>query len=1035
MLRKLPILIILSLATQFLFAKAQDEVIIIGQIDDALARTVLFSFKKNPFTGEQASFEAVTNEDKQFVTKVKLKQPSVVVMKYQNRAMRLYLSPGDTLKLRFNGARPLETATFDGSSAQIVLQNVYMQQALMRFSDWLDESYLSNLLYNRASTEYYKYINDIYTRKKEFLDNFPQEKKELFSEAFLDYINSDVEYWRAYHLMKYYDVFGLNNNGHPISDYYFNFIFEMDNMNFKALNNDYYLSYIEIFLKYWKEKSKEGQALSNEPDVVEEKTRVERIVKPPFVNTRILEEPFATEKTISWLTKGEEAIYLNLHTAEKFKYVGHDTIFEDTYYKVQTMDNKIGWVPASLVNLEEKTRVIRTMRMRNCLDPNSPLCGFDQHLSGKVLYFMVAKDIMFSALNSPEEATEQRIKNFNVNNLYPEFTELLNIVFQNIKADKGSGNNRLRVPDYVDFNYHTMEPYLLANALYKLKPVSIALPTESIASQTTEKQQEESEKAKKAADVALAIQRQKEEDDKARETAALALQKQQAEIKEKEIADAKARQEQVDIEAKRVADAKARQEQAELEAKRVADAKARQEEADIEAKRVADAKARQEQADLEAKRVADAQARQAQAEKAALAKLEADAKVRQEQLEREQKEKNEALAQQKARELEIEHRIKAKREQYVADSIKTATAIASNEKDKVSQTQQEKELAAQIEKEKQDLAALRQKNKEVAEELRQQTAKIEADKIAAEKAAKIAADKLAATQKEAKMKAAEMEAEKAKMAAAKVEADRIAKIEADKMAAEKAKIAAAKVEADRIAKIKAAEIEAEKAKIAAAKAEADKAKLAAERKIEAPAQPTPAIQTAPSIAAAADGIQLVASKQGVEIDASMPAIALNPNEYKPGATVRFDGMLINEGVPPFSFVDINGKEVRQPDLLGKVVYIDFWATWCAPCKEHIRYIQSTIEETKDKDIVYLFISVDKDPNKWRNYVRENNLGGLHVNDQQGLVSMYWNIQALPNYFLLGKDGRVAINSFIKSKKTLDDMIKYLMATNYQGEKK
>jgi hypothetical protein len=517
MLRKLPILIILTLATQFLFAKSQDEVIIIGQIDDALARTVLFSFKKNPFTGEQASFEAVTNDDKQFVTKVKLKQPSVVVMKYQNRAMRLYLSPGDTLKMRFNGARPLETVSFDGSTAQIALQNHYMQQSLIRFSDWLDESFISNLLYNRTSIEYYKYINDIYTRKKEFLDNFPQDKKELFSETFLDFINSDVEYWRAYHLMKYYDLFGLNNNGHPMSDYYFNFIFEMDNMNFKALNNDYYLSYIEIFLKYWKEKSKEGQALSNQPDVVEEKTRVERIVKPPFVNTRVLEEPFATEKTISWLTKGEEAIYLNLHTAEKFKYVGHDTIFDDTFYKVQTMDNKIGWVPASLVNLEEKTRVIRTMRVRNCLDPNSPLCGFDQHLSGKVLYFMVAKDIMFSALNNPESATEQRIKDFNVNNLYPEFTELLNIVFQNIKADKGSGNNRLRVPDFIDFNYHTMEPYLLANALYRLKPALLPTVTEAVANQQPSEKQQQDDAAKKATANALAIQRQKEETEKAKQ--------------------------------------------------------------------------------------------------------------------------------------------------------------------------------------------------------------------------------------------------------------------------------------------------------------------------------------------------------------------------------------------------------------------------------------------------------------------------------------------------------------------------------------
>jgi thiol-disulfide isomerase/thioredoxin len=1045
MLRKLPILIIFSLATQFLFAKAQDEVIIIGQIDDGLARTVLFSFKKNPFTGEQAVFEAVTNENKQFVTKVKLKQPSVVVMKYQNRAMRLYLSPGDTLKLRFNGARPLETAIFDGSSGQIALQNTYMQQSLVRFSDWLDESFLSNLLHNRASTEYHKYINDIYTRKKDFLDTYAQEKKELFSEAFLDYINSDVEYWRAYHLMKYYDVFGLNNSSHPISDYYFFFMNDVDNMNFKALNNDYYLSYIEIFLKYWKEKSKEGQALSNQPDLIEEKTRVERIVKPPFVNTRVLEEPFATEKTISWLTKGEEAVYLNLHTAEKFKYVGHDTIFEDTYYKVQTMDNKIGWVPASLVNLEEKTRVIRTMRMRNCLDPNSPLCGFEQHLAGKILYFMVAKDIMFSALNDSEAGTEQRIKDFNVNNLYPEFTELLNIVFQNVKADKVSGNNRLRIPDFIDFNYHTMDPYLLANALYKLKPVSIPLPPEVIASQQpAEKSQKDNSGTQTAEDAALAIIRQRDLDNKVREAAALEAKKVEeakiAAMEAKKIEDAKLLAE---MEAKKIEDEKKlaaieakKIEDAKIEAKKIEDAKM----AAMEAKKIEDARLTEiEEAKKEEKRVADAKARQEQAEKAALAKVEAETKARQEQLERDQKAKNDALAEQKAREIEIEKRIKAKRDEYVADSIKTATALAINQTTKVDQS---KELAAQIAKENNELAELRRQKKAIEEELKQQSAKFATEKAEAEKVAKMAAAKLAAdkaeTERVAKIAADKLAADKAKLA----EAEKAAKIEAERLKAEKAKIAADKAEADKAAKLLAERIAAEDkaAKLLAERIAAERAEI--ERVKNLPKPVTQPIQSPPSVAiavpaptATTDGIQLVSSKPGIELDNSINAVPLDATIYKPGATVRFDGMLINEGVPPFSFVDINGKEVRQPDLLGKVVYIDFWATWCAPCKEHIRYIQSTIEETKDKDIVYLFISVDKDPNKWRNYVKENNLGGIHVNDQQGLVSMYWNIQALPNYFLLGKDGRVAINSFIKSKKTLEDMIKYLLATNYQGEKK
>jgi thiol-disulfide isomerase/thioredoxin len=966
MLRKLPIIIILSLVTQFLFAKSQDEVVIMGQIDDALARTVLFSFKKNPFTGEQASFEAVANEDKQFVTKVKIRQPSVVLMKYQNRAIRLYLTPGDTLKMRFNGTRPLETMLFDGSTNQVALQNTYMQQSLMRFADWVDESFLSNMLYNRTATEYYKYINDIYNRKKDFLDTYAQAKKELFSEAFLDFITSDVEYWRAYHLMKYYDVYGLNNATHPIGDYYFNFIFEMDNMNHKALNNDYYLSYIELFLKYWKEKSKEGQALSNQPDIIEEKTRVERIVKPPFVTTRVLEDPFATEKVISWLSRGEEAVYLNLHTAEKFRYVAQDTSFEDTFYKIQTMDNKIGWVPSSLVNIEEKTRVIRTMRVRNCLDPNSPLCGFDQHLSGKVLYFMVSKDIMFSALNEPEAATEQRIRDFNVNNLYPEFTELLNTVFQNIKADKMSGNNRLRVPDFVDFNYHTMEPHLLTNALYKLKP--IASPVETFNQQLADRNQQ------------IAVDKAKQDADKAKAD--------EEKIKQANIESEKKRLEEAEKTSKAIAAKK--DEEAEK-------AKKQQELAAAEAA-AALALKKQQDAQAEAKRLADV-------------KAEKEEKEHQVALEISEKKKKESIIQQQKLEAEIVARIKNSKAQWAADSIKAAAIVATTEKEKKEKLAKEAELASIIEVEKKQLEVLRAKAAaekiEYEEILRKQKTAI-ADLALQEKKRKEA-------QKQAEIQAAKIEAERA-------EADRVAKIAAVKLAAAKAE--AEKLETERVEKARIAAIEAEKTRIAVV--EADK------KRNDTVVKPTPAVQTAPSIAPTSDAIQFAASKPGMEIDNTLPAVALDPTAYKPGETVRFEGMLINEGVPPFSFVDINGKEVRQPDLLGKVIYIDFWATWCAPCKEHIRYMQSAIEENKDKDIVYLFISVDKDPTKWRNYVRENNLGGIHVNDQQGLVSMYWNIQAVPNYFLLGKDGRVAINSFIKSKKSLEDMAKYLLATKYQG---
>jgi tetratricopeptide (TPR) repeat protein len=153
------------------------------------------------------------------------------------------------------------------------------------------------------------------------------------------------------------------------------------------------------------------------------------------------------------------------------------------------------------------------------------------------------------------------------------------------------------------------------------------------------------------------------------------------------------------------------------------------------------------------------------------------------------------------------------------------------------------------------------------------------------------------------------------------------------------------------------------------------------------------------------------SKPNIFFDSSIPIMSAYGSEQT-DTLKRFVGMLPTEEVPPFSFLDINGKEIRQPDLRGNLVYIGFWATWCTPCKEHIHNMQSTMEATKDRDIVYLFVSEDKDPNKWRNYVKENNLGGFHVNDQQGLVAMYWNIQALPNFFLLDKNGRVLLNSML-----------------------
>ncbi|MEY4934025.1 MAG: hypothetical protein RIS64_384 [Bacteroidota bacterium] len=158
----------------------------------------------------------------------------------------------------------------------------------------------------------------------------------------------------------------------------------------------------------------------------------------------------------------------------------------------------------------------------------------------------------------------------------------------------------------------------------------------------------------------------------------------------------------------------------------------------------------------------------------------------------------------------------------------------------------------------------------------------------------------------------------------------------------------------------------------------------------------------------------------VEIDTSLATIPLDPKENAADTTAYFEGMLPNEMVPPFSFVDIDGNEILQRDLLGKVVYIEFWSANCPPCIEHLRTMRPII--AAHKEIAFLFISIDSDTYFWKSTIRRNKFGGIHVSDAYRLVSMYWNIQAMPNFLILNKKGRVVLNSVIQSQIPLETLL-------------
>jgi len=115
--------------------------------------------------------------------------------------------------------------------------------------------------------------------------------------------------------------------------------------------------------------------------------------------------------------------------------------------------------------------------------------------------------------------------------------------------------------------------------------------------------------------------------------------------------------------------------------------------------------------------------------------------------------------------------------------------------------------------------------------------------------------------------------------------------------------------------------------------------------------------------------------------------------------------------PKFNYPDTNGKNVSLDDLKGKYVYVDVWATWCAPCKREIPLLKKLVEEYKGKDIVFVSMSIDKmaDKEKWLKMVKDEKLQGVQIMADKDWKSDFvraYNIRGIPRFILIDKEGKI-----------------------------
>lgn len=116
------------------------------------------------------------------------------------------------------------------------------------------------------------------------------------------------------------------------------------------------------------------------------------------------------------------------------------------------------------------------------------------------------------------------------------------------------------------------------------------------------------------------------------------------------------------------------------------------------------------------------------------------------------------------------------------------------------------------------------------------------------------------------------------------------------------------------------------------------------------------------------------------------------------------------------FTNRDGTEKSLKAILeenkGKVILIDFWASWCGPCKKEMPFSKKLHKKLDEKDVIFLYLSIDSQDEKWKKSIEQLGIGedGLHYRkDQKEAVELlkFFYIYSIPHYMIISKDGKIA----------------------------
>jgi thiol-disulfide isomerase/thioredoxin len=136
------------------------------------------------------------------------------------------------------------------------------------------------------------------------------------------------------------------------------------------------------------------------------------------------------------------------------------------------------------------------------------------------------------------------------------------------------------------------------------------------------------------------------------------------------------------------------------------------------------------------------------------------------------------------------------------------------------------------------------------------------------------------------------------------------------------------------------------------------------------------------------------------------AVVLCGSPTDPLESLRVQSFQENIPAPALSLNGLDGRPLRLGDLKGKVVFLNFWATWCVPCRQEMPAMEQLYRGYRGRGLVVVAVNYQESKEKVQGFLKELGLSFPAVLDRDGAAANIYGVRGIPVSFLLSRDGRI-----------------------------